>query len=144
MRKRVFGRKLSRERDSRRALFRALMRSLVEHGKIKTTKAKAKAIQADIDKIINLAKKGTVVSKRRVFAKLGNDKLTAKKIVEVIAPKFMDRSGGFTKRISLPRRKGDYAEIVRLEWVEEIVKPEDKKIKKENTKSKKKPETKKK
>lgn len=120
MKKRVFGRQLSRERDTRRALFRSLIRALVKHGKIKTTKAKAKAIQADIDKLINLAKKETVSAKRRVFAILGNDKETTKKILGEIAPSFSDRSGGYTRIISLPARRGDAAEIVRLEWVKEI------------------------
>lgn len=120
MKKRVFGRQLSRERDTRRALFRSLIRALVKHGKIKTTKAKAKAIQADVDKLINLAKKETASAKRRVFAVLGNDKETTKKVLREVVPSFLDRSGGYTKIIPLPTRRGDAAEMVRLEWVKEI------------------------
>jgi len=80
MKKKVFGRKLSRERDTRRALFRSLIRALVVYEKIRTTKPKAKAIQADIDKIVSLAKQSSVSAKRRVFAALGNDKKTTKKL----------------------------------------------------------------
>jgi len=120
MKKRVFGRQLSRERDTRRALFRSLIRALVKHGKIRTTKAKAKAIQADIDKLINLGKKKTVFAERRVFAILGNDKETTKKLLREIVPGLSDRSGGYTRTIPLPTRRGDAAQMVRLEWVKEI------------------------
>lgn len=120
MKKKVFGRQLSRERDTRRALFRGLIRALVEHGKIKTTKAKAKAILADIDKLVNLAKVGTTSANRRVFAYLGNDRVTTKKLLETIAPSFSDRRGGYTRIVPLPRRRGDAAPMVRLEWVKEI------------------------
>ena len=78
MKKRVYGRKLSRERDTRRALFRTLIRALVKYDKIVTTKAKAKAIQGDIDKLVNLAKKDSIQARRRLFASLGNDKVTAR------------------------------------------------------------------
>jgi large subunit ribosomal protein L17 len=126
MKKRVFGRQLSRERDTRRALFRSLIRALVKHGKIKTTKAKAKAIQADIDKLINLAKKDSISAKRRVFAILGNDKETTKKLLIEVVPSFSDRSGGYTRIVPLPARRGDAAQIVRFEWVKEMVQSQDK------------------
>lgn len=136
MKKRVFGRQLSRERDTRRALFRSLIRALVKHGKIKTTKAKAKAIQADIDKLVNLAKKDSISAKRRVFATLGNDKETTKKLLIEVVPSFLDRSGGYTRIISLPARRGDAAQIVRLEWVKEMVQIQDKVKGKETKKTK--------
>lgn len=126
MKKNVYGRRLSRERDTRRALFRSLIRALVEHGKITTTKAKAKAIQADIDKLVNLAKEKSIHSQRRLYAFLGNDKTTTKALIKEVAPSLADRKCGYTRRIALPRRKGDAAEIVRLEWVKEIVKVEEK------------------
>jgi large subunit ribosomal protein L17 len=138
MKKRVFGRQLSRERDTRRALFRSLIRALVKHGKIKTTKAKAKAIQADIDKLVNLAKKDSISAKRRVFAILGNDKETTKKLLIEVVPSFSDRSGGYTRIVPLPARRGDAAQIVRFEWVKEIVQVESKTKKKEVKKIKKK------
>ena len=149
MKKRVYGRKLSRERDTRRALFRALIRALVKYDKIVTTKAKAKAIQGDIDRLVNLAKDGSIQTQRRLFASLGNDKETTKAFTERIAPSFKERKGGYTRIINLPRRKGDAAEIVRIEWVKptlakEVKKEEKKKSKKKSTASKKKEDTKKK
>jgi len=146
MKKKVFGRQLSRERDTRRALFRALIRALVEHGKITTTKAKAKAIQGRIDKLVNLAKDNSIHSNRRLFAALGNDKITAKAVSEKVVPSLSDRKSGYTRIVNLPRRKGDAAEIVRLEWVKEILEPAKKesKTKKKETVKKKTKETKKK
>lgn len=126
MKKRVYGRKLSRERDTRRALFRALIRALVKYDKIVTTKAKAKAIQGDIDKLVNLAKDGSIQTQRRLFASLGNDKETAKSFTKRIAPSFKERKGGYTRIINLPRRKGDAAEIVRIEWVKPMPEKEEK------------------
>jgi large subunit ribosomal protein L17 len=142
MKKRVFGRQLSRERDTRRALFRSLIRALVEHGKIKTTKAKAKAIQADIDKLVNLAKKDSISAKRRVFAILGNDKETTKKLLKEVVPSFSDRSGGYTRIVPLPARRGDAAQIVRFEWVKEIEVKKTKATKEKTTKTVKKKERK--
>lgn len=136
MKKNIYGRRLSRERDTRRALFRSLIRALVEHGKITTTKAKAKAIQADIDKLVNLAKDDSIHSQRRLYAFLGNDKITTKALVKEVAPSLADRNCGYTRRVALPRRKGDAAEMVRLEWVKEIVKVEEKVQVKETEKTK--------
>ena len=142
MKKRVFGRQLSRDRDTRRALFRSLIRALVEHGKINTTKAKAKAIQADIDKLVNLAKKDSISAKRRIFAILGNDKETTKKILKEVVPSFSDRSGGYTRIVPLPARRGDAAQIVRFEWVKEIEVKKTKATKEKTTKTVKKKESK--
>lgn len=149
MKKRVYGRKLSRERDTRRALFRALIKALVKYDKIVTTKAKAKAIQGDIDRLVNLAKDGSIQKQRRLFASLGNDKETTKAFVERIAPSFKERKGGYTRIINLPRRRGDAAEIVRMEWVKPMLEKEEKtkdekKSKGKSTASKKKEDTKKK
>lgn len=127
MRKRVFGRQLSRERDSRRALFRSLVKSLVENGSINTTRAKAKAVQPFVDKLVNLGKKDTVDTRRKIYAKLGNDRKTADAIAAKVASGFKKRKSGFTRIINLPQRRGDLAKMVRLEWVKDI---EEKKSKK--------------
>lgn len=140
MKKRVFGKKLSRERDSRRALYRSLTAALVEHGKIKTTKAKAKTIQPFIDRLVTFAREGSTASLRRVYARLGNDNKTAKKLFEEVAPVFSKRTSGFTRIINLGTRKGDRAQMARLEWVEII--PE-KAVEKKEKKTKEKKETKK-
>jgi len=120
MKKRVIGRKFSRDYGSRRALFRSLVRSLVKYGSIKTTKAKAKAIQGDVDKYVNLAKAGSVASRRRLLKLLANDRVTSDSIISIVRSSFLQRGGGYTRIVNLPVRRGDAAEIVRLEWVEEM------------------------
>lgn len=122
MKNKVYGRQLSMESDTRRALFRSLVRALVINGKIKTTKAKAKAIQGDIEGIITLGKKADVTARRRLYSILGNDRVTANFIVEKVVPAFSMKNSGFTRLTNLPRRVGDNAQMVRLEWIEEIEK----------------------
>ncbi len=120
MRKMVFGKKLSRGKKGREALLRSLVRAIVVSGKVVTTKAKAKAIIGQVDKIITLAKKGTLDSRRRVLAFLGNDRDTAERLVNILAPSFSNRNSGYTRIILLPSRKGDGAQMARLEWVDEV------------------------
>jgi len=120
MKKRKIGKKLSRGMGSRKALSRSLVRSLVLYGSIKTTKAKAKFIRANVEKMVNLAKDNTVSARRRLLSILGNDKKTVSKLIVDISPLFLDRKGGYTKCVNLPRRKGDYAEIVRFEWTKQV------------------------
>lgn len=120
MKKRVFGRKLGRDTDSRKALLRSLVRALVLSGKVKTTKAKAKAIQGDIDRLITLAKKGGISQRRNALRKLANDREVVNNVFDKVAKVFKTRTSGFTRIIPLVARKGDLAEIVRLEWVETI------------------------
>ncbi len=120
MRKLVFGRKLSRGQKSRRALFRSLIKALVFHGKITTTKAKAKAIQGNVDKIVSQAIKGGLSAQRRILSQLANDRDSLEILFNKIGPSFKGRTSGFTRIITLPRRKGDNAEMARIEWVEKI------------------------
>ncbi len=142
MNKRVFGTKLSRERSSRELLFVSLVSGLVEHGKISTTKAKAKAIIGLIDRLVVLAKKNTLSSKRLILKRLKGDKDTATKLWTDIANTFDKRSSGFTRMIPLVSRKGDLAKMVRLEWTDAIVTPEVVKTKKDVKKTSKKSEAK--
>jgi large subunit ribosomal protein L17 len=93
---------------------------LVLHGSIKTTKAKAKAVQRDIDKVVGLAKEGGISQRRRVYARLANDRETTDALFKKIAPVFSKKTSGYTRIINLPRRRGDLAEIVRLEWTEQV------------------------
>lgn len=139
MRKKVFGRHLSRGRKSRRALFRSLIRALVASGKIVTTKAKAKAIISQIDKLITLAKKKSVAARRKVLSELGNDRETADLIFSKVLPTFTKRNSGFTRIVLLPDRPGDSAQMVRLEWSETIeMKKKAEKTKNENIPTKRK------
>ena len=137
MRKKVFGKQLSRGRKSREALFRSLTKALIDSGKIVTTKAKAKAIQRDLDKLIILAKKDSISARRKISAWLGNNRKYVKKVSSEIMPLFKDRKSGFTRIILLPPRRGDNAEMARIEWTEQIVKDSKKEIKKDQSKSKK-------
>src|SRR5260221_4996967 len=112
MYKKVYGTKLSRNTNTRRALFRSLIGAIVANGKIETTKAKAKAIQADIDKLMKYVAKNDLASRRLVLAKLGNDKVTTQKLFGELRNLTEKRSSGFTRIINLPNRKGDNAAIV--------------------------------
>ena len=116
MRKKVFGKQLSMETGTRRALYRSLVRALALNGSIKTTKAKAKAVQGFIDKLITNAKKEDVSARRRLYARLGNDRGTAILLSEISKNALSDLTSGYTRMTQLPRRKGDLAEVVRLEW----------------------------
>ena len=122
MKKRIYGKKLGRSTTARRALFRSLTRSLVLHGSIKTTKAKAMFLKRQVDSLVKYAKKDDVASRRRIYAKLANDRLLTDLIVKKVARSISRRNGGFTRVISLPVRRGDKAEMARIEWVEEIKK----------------------
>ena len=124
----VFGRKLSRGRKSREALFKSLIKALVIYGKITTTYAKAKAITAEVDKIVNIAKENSITAKRRVLAKLNNDREIVEKLF-LAASKFAGRKGGYTRITNLPPRRGDMAKMASIEWVEKIEEPKKKKEK---------------
>ncbi len=120
MKKRIFGRKLSRERDSRRALFRGLMKALITYGSIKTTKAKALAVRPEVERLVNKAKLGGLNNRRLISALFGNDRETADKVFKEIVDLFKDRKSGFVRMLNLPQRRGDSAKMVRLEWSEKI------------------------
>ena len=138
MRKLVFGRHLSRSRKSRIALFRSLIRALTISGKIVTTKAKAKAIIPQVDKLITAAKKNSVSARRRVLSELGNDRKTTDLLFLKVVPAFSNRTSGFTRIILLPARQGDSAQMVRLEWsdvVETKEKPKKETVEKKGKKT---------
>lgn len=142
MKKKVFGRYFSRSRKAREALFKSLIKAFVLHGKITTTLAKAKAIQGEIDKLVTLAKKEGMSKEREIAAKLSADRSQVEKITKEIAIAFKQRTSGYTRIIKLPVRKGDAAEMARIEWVDELVKvgpvkTKDKVEKKPSSKTKK-------
>lgn len=138
MKKRVFGKKLSRSRTAREALYRSLFRSLVEYGAITTTEAKAKALARYADRLINTAKKDDLVSRRRVLASLANDVSTTKVVVEKIAPLYK-RKSGYTRLTPLPKRRGDNTKKFKVEWIKKISSSDskEKREKKQDLKSKK-------
>jgi large subunit ribosomal protein L17 len=120
MNKRVFGRKLSRSRPAREALFASLAQSLIINGKIVTTRAKAKAVAGSVEKMVTLAKKGNIAARRKVMSKLDNKREAADVLFQKVVKAFPAKNSGFTRIISLPRRVGDNAQMVRMEWTEKI------------------------
>lgn len=125
MRHQVAGKRLSRSKGHRIALRKNLMKDLFRHERIKTTKAKAAAMRGGAEKLITLAKKGNeageakAVHARRLAAARLNDNEIVMKLFDDIAPRYVDRLGGYTRVIKLGPRLGDSAEMVILELVEE-------------------------
>ena len=140
MRKNVFGRKLKREKKERKALFKALLSSLVIYEKIETTEAKAKAIKGHADKMITKVKKHKENAKEALQEYLAANAI--QKFITDVAPRFEGRSGGYTRIIRAGRRRRDSAQMVIMEWVEgprkvEKVAKSEKVSKKETAKIKK-------
>jgi large subunit ribosomal protein L17 len=119
MRKRIFGRRLKRDINERKALFRSLMHSLVIYGKIRTSEAKAKSIKGEIEKLVTHAKNDSEAARNTVLSRLANEKI-ADKLIKEIAPLFKDRPGGYTRIIRLAPRVKDGAKMVLLSWVAEV------------------------
>ena len=121
MRKRFKGTKLNRNAAQRKALYRSLIVALIEHGQIKTTLAKAKAVRPQIEKLITIARKGDLTARRRLLKFVPQKEIVAKMIDE-IGPRFKDRPGGYLRIVKLGPRSSDQTEMARLELVgEEIV-----------------------
>jgi large subunit ribosomal protein L17 len=126
MRHRVKGQRLNRSVGHRNAMRRNLISELFRHERIRTTRAKAAAVRGAAEKLITLAKRGNAdeeVSKsvhaRRLAAARLNDPEIVKKLFDDIAPRYVDRPGGYTRMIKIGPRVGDAAEMVLLELVEE-------------------------
>ena len=117
MRKNIFGRQFKRDSNERKALFKALIYSLILNGRIKTTEAKAKAIKGEVDKIITKVKKG--VDKARYLLQGQLPKEAIEKVISEIAPRFNRRRGGFTRIVRVGRRFYDNASMVLMEWTEQ-------------------------
>ncbi|MEC7880424.1 MAG: 50S ribosomal protein L17 [Chloroflexota bacterium] len=113
MRHRVSGYKLGRNTGSRKALFRNLVAECIKRGKIRTTYAKAKAIQPKVEKIITLGRKGTLNDRRKAYSYL-NDNNVLDELFLVISKRFEQRSSGFTRITKLGYRKGDSTHLVEL------------------------------
>jgi large subunit ribosomal protein L17 len=110
-------RKLSRSASHRKALFMNLSREVIDHERIKTTEAKAKAVAPEIEKLITLAKRGDLHARRQALSALGQDKFVVYKLFEEIAPRYADRNGGYTRILKLGPRHSDATEMVYLELV---------------------------
>jgi len=123
MRHRVEGRKFGRETDARRLMICNLVKSMVEHGQITTTLAKAKELRGYVERVVTYGKANTVHARRLAYSVLGNRTLV-KKLFDEIAPAFADRNGGYTRVIKAGFRRGDNAPMAIIQFVEEsTIKP---------------------
>lgn len=125
MRHQVAGYKLGRSKGARLALRRNLIKQLLTHERIRTTRAKAAAIRGEVERLITLAARSAneepakqVAARRLAAARLGDNRIL-ERLFDEIAPRFANRNGGYTRMIKLGPRLGDSAEMVVLELVEE-------------------------
>lgn len=109
-------RKLGRPTDQRRAMLRNLVTSLLKHGKIETTETRAKETKRLAEKMITLAKKGDLHSRRQVLSFV-TEKAVVDELFANVAPKYAERNGGYTRIYKVGQRRGDAAEVVVLELV---------------------------
>ena len=131
----IRGRQLSRDTEHRKSLRRSLAQSLFEHGRIRTTLPKAKEVRSYVEKLITLARTGTLTARRRVIASLTDRRLVdedqeftgqtvVQKLFSEVAPKFADRKGGYTRIIKTAKHRiGDGGTLVVLELAHETTPP---------------------
>jgi large subunit ribosomal protein L17 len=111
------GKKLGRDASHRKALYSNLAGALIEHGRIKTTVAKAKAVRPIVEEMITLGRRGDLAARRQALAYLrSNDVVTM--LFSEVAPRFKDRPGGYTRIVKLGPRWGDSADMAYLELVD--------------------------
>jgi large subunit ribosomal protein L17 len=113
------GKKLGRDSSHRKALYSNLTGALIEHGRIKTTEAKAKAVKPIAEKMITLGRRGDLSARRQALAYLRSQEVVHLLFAEV-APRFTDRPGGYSRIVKLGPRYGDAAEMVYLELVDYV------------------------
>jgi large subunit ribosomal protein L17 len=109
--------KLSRDSAHRRALLMNLTKEILEHERIKTTEAKAKAVKPELEKLITLGKRGDLHARRQALAALGQDKFAVYKLFDEVAPRYVDRPGGYSRILKLGPRRSDATEMVFIELV---------------------------
>ena len=109
--------KLSRDSAHRKALLQNLSKEIIEHGRIKTSQAKAKAVKPEVEKLITLAKDDTLHARRQALSKLGHDEFIVGKLFADVAPRYTTRPGGYTRILKLGPRRSDSTEMVFIELV---------------------------
>ena len=114
----TFGRK----QGPRKALLRGLVNSLVEHGRIKTTLAKAKELRRHVERAVTIGKKGTLHAHRVLLSRYPNE-ATVSTLVKDLGPRFKSRPGGYTRILKIGPRPGDKAEMAYIEFVDYQAKP---------------------
>ncbi len=108
--------KLGKPADQRKALLRSLATELIRHGRITTTKVRAKAVRAEVEKMITLAKDGSLAARRQALGYL-YDKQLVHALFEGVKDRYGDRNGGYTRILRTVPRRGDNAEMAIIELV---------------------------
>ena len=109
--------KLSRDSSHRKALLMNLSKEIIEHERVKTSAAKAKAVKPEVEKLITLAKRGDLHARRQALSSLSQDKFTVHKLFDEVAPRYAGRDGGYTRILKLGPRRSDATEMVFIELV---------------------------
>src|ERR671934_1019595 len=117
MRHQRAGKKLGRDSAHRKALYSNLAGALIEHGRIRTTEAKAKAVRPLAEQMITLGRRGDLHARRQALSFLRSQEVVHQLFADV-APRFADRPGGYTRIVKLGPRNGDAADMVYLELVD--------------------------
>ncbi len=111
-------RKFGRSKNQRHALLKGLAASLIQHGRIMTTEAKAKELRPNVEKLVTKAKNPTLASRRLLLAGFYNNELVVSKLINDIAPRYTERPGGYTRIVKLAARKGDASPMAIIEFVQ--------------------------
>lgn len=117
MRHRVAGRKLNRTASHRRAMFANMAAALIKHELVVTTLPKAKELRRFADRLITLAKRGNLHSRRLAVSRV-RDEVMVKKLFEILGPRYKERSGGYTRVVRAGYRYGDSAPMAVIEFVD--------------------------
>lgn len=120
MRHKVKGTKLNRTSSHRKAMFANMATALIMNEQIKTTVVKAKALRPIVEKLVSKARKGTLAARRDIISRI-KDKVAAEKLMSVLASRYKERPGGYTRVIKAGFRYGDMAPIAYIEFVERDV-----------------------
>jgi len=117
MKHKIKGKKLNRTSSHRKALFKNMAQAIIKHEQIITTLPKAKTMKPIVDKLITLAKKGSLHARRQAFSRLRDDKMVTK-LFGILATRYADRSGGYTRVLKAGYRYGDAAAMAVIELVD--------------------------
>jgi len=109
--------KLSRDSAHRKALLMNLSKEIIEHERIETTAAKARAVKPVVERLITLGKRRDLHARRQALSSLAQDKFAVHKLFEDLAPRYVDRPGGYTRILKLGPRRSDATEMVFIELV---------------------------
>ena len=117
MKHNIKNKKLNKTSSHRKAMFMNMSNALIKHEQITTTLAKAKELKRFVEKIVTLGKKGDLISRRKTISTLQDNKMT-RKVFDILADRYKDRSGGYTRIIKLGNRFGDNAPTAVIEFVD--------------------------